>query len=337
MSRFKLALLLFVFSIVLVIGKPVSALSYTAAEVAQHNTASDCWMIFTAKIYDLSSYLKNHDRYLDIRSWCGQDMTEAFTTKDGTGRDHKTSSYSLLENYYFADLASVSQPTAAVVTTSLPATVEEDEYAVEIEGQDMKLLTIKEIADLWQIDAAKLLTEIRAKFNLQGTYTIDSVLEDLRAEYKFSPAQIKDIAEAIKNGMLTPVVSEVVSGEVVNKAAAKNPYDFWLPVLTTTVLYLLTYFVSRQQTSPRAVFSRANFNLFWNSILLISLIPSALFGIYLIARYSFPELYRIEFDFLYWHVEGSLVFATVAILHLIQRIKQYLAPLKLWRRRVTPS
>ncbi len=75
---------------------------------------------------------------------------------------------------------------------------EEHDHSVEIEGKDMKLLTIQEIANLWEIDSEEFLSRIKTKFNLKGSYTINTTLEDIREEYAFSPAMIKDIAEEIK-------------------------------------------------------------------------------------------------------------------------------------------
>lgn len=77
---------------------------------------------------------------------------------------------------------------------------DEHDHSVEIEGSEMKNLTVQEVADLWEIDAEILLSEIIAEFNLKGDYTADVVLEEIRdAEYKFSPAIIKDLAEKIKH------------------------------------------------------------------------------------------------------------------------------------------
>ncbi len=74
----------------------------------------------------------------------------------------------------------------------------EDNYSVEIEGRDMKLLSVQEIADLWGISSDVLLKRIISEFGLKGNYTVSTILEDMRKEYKFSPAIIKDIAEDIK-------------------------------------------------------------------------------------------------------------------------------------------
>ena len=76
---------------------------------------------------------------------------------------------------------------------------DEHDHSVEIEGSEMKLLTVQEVANLWEIDSEILLSGIRTEFDLKGSYTVNTVLEDIRQEeYKFSPAQIKDIAEEIK-------------------------------------------------------------------------------------------------------------------------------------------
>ncbi len=76
---------------------------------------------------------------------------------------------------------------------------DDHDHSVEIEGKDMKLLTVQDVADLWEIDSDILLSGIVAEFNLNGSYSVNTVLEDIReAEYKFSPAQIKDLAEEIK-------------------------------------------------------------------------------------------------------------------------------------------
>lgn len=79
---------------------------------------------------------------------------------------------------------------------------EEHDHSVEIEGSDMKMLSIQEVANLWEIDAEILLKKMITEFELSGTYTIDTQLEDIRnAEYKFSPAMIKDFAETLKAGL----------------------------------------------------------------------------------------------------------------------------------------
>ena len=76
----------------------------------------------------------------------------------------------------------------------------EHDHSVEIEGKEMKSLTIQEIADLWEIDSETLLSKIIEEFEFENDYTVDTVLDAMRGEYPFSPAAIKDIAEELKTG-----------------------------------------------------------------------------------------------------------------------------------------
>ena len=73
------------------------------------------------------------------------------------------------------------------------------EYSVEVSGQTLKNSTIGQIADLWGIEAETLLAAIETEFGLKGSYSTSSILDDLRQEVRFTPAQIKMIAENIKN------------------------------------------------------------------------------------------------------------------------------------------
>ncbi len=72
------------------------------------------------------------------------------------------------------------------------------DHSVEIEGKEMKLLTVQQIADLWEIDSETLLLKITEEFDLKENYTMNTVLDVIREEYPFSPAMIKNIAEEIK-------------------------------------------------------------------------------------------------------------------------------------------
>ena len=76
---------------------------------------------------------------------------------------------------------------------------EEHEHSVEIEGKEIKQLTIQQIAKLWEIDSQELLNRIIKEFDFKGNYTPQTILDDMKFEYQFSPAIIKDIAEEIKS------------------------------------------------------------------------------------------------------------------------------------------
>ena len=69
---------------------------------------------------------------------------------------------------------------------------------VHISGMEMKTMTITDIANLWGVDAGKLLKEIQNEFELSQEYSVDSTINDLRGEYRFSPYRIMEIAQRIK-------------------------------------------------------------------------------------------------------------------------------------------
>jgi hypothetical protein len=77
-----------------------------------------------------------------------------------------------------------------------------DEHSVEIEGSELKDLTVQQIADLWEIDSEIFLSRIITEFSLKENYNTNTILELMREEYAFSPALIKDMAEELKQGNL---------------------------------------------------------------------------------------------------------------------------------------
>jgi len=61
-----------------------TAKSYTAAQVATHKTASDCWSIINKKVYNLTSYVSSHPGGAAVISAiCGKDGTSAFSGQHG--------------------------------------------------------------------------------------------------------------------------------------------------------------------------------------------------------------------------------------------------------------
>jgi cytochrome b involved in lipid metabolism len=207
---------------------------YTMEEVERHNTSDDCWMVFEGGVYDFSEYLPDHDKFMDIREWCGMDITEDFKDKAGAGRDHREGTYELLEEYKIGELGG--------------------EY------------------DLVDADIM-----------------IDSTEEE-----------------------------EISEG---------REYNIIIPFILTTVLYWGMYFLVKVDKFFGIDIHK--YNAFWNTVLLLLLlIPGMAFGIFMMVRTQKPELWDIDFEFMYWHVELSLIMGFVAIYHFIQRISQYLAQMK---------
>ncbi|GIW62642.1 MAG: hypothetical protein KatS3mg090_0468 [Patescibacteria group bacterium] len=78
---------------------------YTMAEVAQHSSKSDCWMIIHDKVYDVTSFIEKHPGGDSILQGCGKDATELFETRPmGSGTPHSDKAKENLENFYIGDL-----------------------------------------------------------------------------------------------------------------------------------------------------------------------------------------------------------------------------------------
>ena len=76
----------------------------TQSEVTKHSQTNDCWMIISGKVYNLSTYASSHPGGTNtIFSYCGQDGTNAYNTKN-TGSPHSNYADQLLTNFYLGQL-----------------------------------------------------------------------------------------------------------------------------------------------------------------------------------------------------------------------------------------
>jgi len=113
MKNIKRCLLL---SVIILIGlisirQVMAASTYTNDEVTQHNTSNNCWAIYGSGVYDITTYLNIHNqKYSDITSWCGTDMTTDF---DSIGK-HRGEATTLLASF---KIGTVTTATTTSVTT----------------------------------------------------------------------------------------------------------------------------------------------------------------------------------------------------------------------------
>jgi cytochrome b involved in lipid metabolism len=136
------------------------------------------------------------------------------------------------------------------------------------------------------------------------------------------------ITTSTNQAQISPTPTITTSPNVTSKVPVNNPYDFWTPFLIVNILLWGNYFLSKT-AFWKSKFKALTYNMIWNSMLIISLVPSVVFGLFLILSYSFPALRKIDFDFLYWHVEGSICFTVIALAHLLLRLKIYFMQLKI--------
>ena len=83
-----------------------TATTYTLADVAMHNSGSDCWLAIDGRVYDVTSFIPSHPGGQAILQGCGTDATTLFETRPmGSGTPHSQRARSLLANYYIGDLS----------------------------------------------------------------------------------------------------------------------------------------------------------------------------------------------------------------------------------------
>jgi len=77
---------------------PAAAAELTAAEVARHDQAGDCWMIIDGMVYDLTGWIEAHPGGDAILRGCGKDASWFFHNRDLAG-GHSDAAAALLEGY----------------------------------------------------------------------------------------------------------------------------------------------------------------------------------------------------------------------------------------------
>ncbi len=88
-------------------------------DVATHNSANDCWIIISGRVYNATGYLNLHPGGSNrIIPYCGQDATQAFITQGGGG-SHSSLAYNDLAQLYIGDLGTQA-PAANLQTNPTP-------------------------------------------------------------------------------------------------------------------------------------------------------------------------------------------------------------------------
>jgi predicted heme/steroid binding protein len=79
--------------------------SYTLSDVAEHDSAGDCWLAINGKVYDVTDYISSHPGGQAILEGCGKDATTLYENRPmGSETPHSASARTELEKYLIGDL-----------------------------------------------------------------------------------------------------------------------------------------------------------------------------------------------------------------------------------------
>ncbi|KAL3615988.1 hypothetical protein CASFOL_040282 [Castilleja foliolosa] len=85
---------------------------FTLAEVSEHNTIKDCWLLISGKVYDVTKFLDDHPGGDEVLvSSTGKDATDDF---EDVG--HSESAKAMLEEFYVGDINTSTIPTKTTYT-----------------------------------------------------------------------------------------------------------------------------------------------------------------------------------------------------------------------------
>lgn len=80
--------------------------TFTVDQIAEHSSASDCWIIINQKVYSVGRFLGEHPGGAStILPYCGKEATKAFDTQDrGSGSSHSSNANNMLGDYLIGSL-----------------------------------------------------------------------------------------------------------------------------------------------------------------------------------------------------------------------------------------
>lgn len=82
----------------------------TLSVVSQHAVESDCWMVISGSVYNVTSYIPMHPGGREIIvKYCGTNATDAFSSKDKLiAQNHSAFAYALLDKYFVGNIGDVA-------------------------------------------------------------------------------------------------------------------------------------------------------------------------------------------------------------------------------------
>lgn len=168
-----------------------------------------------------------------------------------------------------------------------------------ITGKELKTKTVREAADLYKIDAEKFALELTTMVG-KPVKPSDS-FQLLHDNYGLSPDSAKDVAVALRLG--------VAQTNVDVKESTSEYY-----MLELTIIFVLLYVFSLFLVKRQVVSVVAN-RKFWNALLLLSFLVTALTSVFVLLRLNYGIIITFPLNLVYWHIEIGYVMLLISIFH----------------------
>ncbi|KAI6694467.1 hypothetical protein NL676_022177 [Syzygium grande] len=79
---------------------------FTLAEVSEHNTTKDCWLVIEGKVYDVTKFMEDHPGGDEVLlSSTGKDATDDF---EDVG--HSSSARAMMDDFYIGEIDTSTIP-----------------------------------------------------------------------------------------------------------------------------------------------------------------------------------------------------------------------------------
>ncbi|KAI3408950.1 Cytochrome b5 heme-binding domain-containing protein [Psidium guajava] len=85
---------------------------YALAEVSEHNTTKDCWLVIDGKVYDVTKFMEDHPGGDEVLlSSTGKDATDDF---EDVG--HSSSARAMMDDFYIGEIDTSTIPAKSKYT-----------------------------------------------------------------------------------------------------------------------------------------------------------------------------------------------------------------------------
>ncbi|MBN2880882.1 hypothetical protein JXM83_02405 [Candidatus Woesearchaeota archaeon] len=188
-----------------------------------------------------------------------------------------------------------------------PVLTTESVQEIELTGQEVKSMTVEEVAKVYSIDVNQYIQELEEY--IKKPVSKDSSFQLMHDNYGMEPSIAKDIAISLQTNNIQYEISAP-------KETSK--YKFLTISIITIIAYVITFTLQKTKKIQTLLHKRI-----WNVVLLITFVVSGILGLLLVIRINYGWALTLPFNMLYWHVEAGTVMAWITIFHIFEHLNFY--------------